>query len=123
MLYLELSRVIISKLKNNVIKKEHDVMITGKQRSYLKKLAHDIDPTVYVGKSGLTDNIRKEMLTGFECRELVKVKLQEGCILNPKEVANQLADELDAEFVQAIGRKFVLYKESKENKTIELPRK
>lgn len=98
-------------------------MITGKQRSYLKKLAHDIDPTVYMGKSGLTDNIRKELLTGFECRELVKVKLQEGCTLVPKEVANQLAEELDAEFVQSIGRKFVLYKESKENKTIELPRK
>lgn len=98
-------------------------MITGKQRSYLKKLAHDIDPTVYMGKSGLTDNIRKELLTGFECRELVKVKLQEGCILDPKEVANQLAEELGAEFVQSIGRKFVLYKESKENKTIELPGK
>ena len=98
-------------------------MITGKQRSYLKKLAHDIDPTVYMGKSGLTDNIRKELLIGFECRELVKVKLQEGCTLDPKEVANQLAEELDAEFVQSIGRKFVLYKESKENKTIELPRK
>ena len=62
------------------------------------------------------------MLTGFEARELVKVKIQEGCTLEPKEVANQLADELDAEFVQAIGRKFVLYRESKENKQIVLPR-
>ncbi len=78
--------------------------------------------TVYIGKSGLTENIKKEMLTGFEARELVKVKIQEGCTLEPKEVANQLADELDAEFVQAIGRKFVLYRESKDHKKIELPR-
>ena len=62
------------------------------------------------------------MLTGFEARELVKVKIQEGCTLEPKEVANQLADELHAEFVQAIGRKFVLYRESKDHKKIELPR-
>lgn len=96
-------------------------MITGKQRSYLKRLAHDIDPTVYIGKTGLTENIKKELLTGFEARELVKVKLQEGCILEPKQVANELADELHAEFVQAIGRKFVLYRESKDNKTIILP--
>ena len=54
-------------------------MITGKQRSFLKKLAHDLEPTVFLGKSGLTENIRKEMETGFESRELVKVKLQEGC--------------------------------------------
>ena len=97
-------------------------MLSGKQRSYLKKMAHELDPTVYIGKSGLTENIKKEMLTGFEARELVKVKIQEGCTLEPKEVANQLADELDAEFVQAIGRKFVLYRESKDHKNIELPR-
>lgn len=97
-------------------------MLSGKQRSYLKKMAHELDPTVYIGKSGLKENIKKEMLTGFEARELVKVKIQEGCTLEPKEVANQLADELDAEFVQAIGRKFVLYRESKDHKKIELPR-
>ena len=97
-------------------------MLSGKQRSYLKKMAHELDPTVYIGKSGLTENIKKEMLTGFEARELVKVKIQEGCTLEPKEVANQLADELDAEFVQAIGRKFVLYRESKDHKKIDLPR-
>ena len=97
-------------------------MLSGKQSSYLKKMAHELDPTVYIGKSGLTENIKKEMLTGFEARELVKVKIQEGCTLEPKEVANQLADELDAEFVQAIGRKFVLYRESKDHKKIELPR-
>ena len=97
-------------------------MLSGKQRSYLKKMAHELEPTVNIGKSGHTENIKKEMLTGFEARELVKVKIQEGCTLEPKEVANQLADELHAEFVQAIGRKFVLYRESKDHKKIELPR-
>lgn len=95
-------------------------MLTGKQRSYLKKLAHDLEPTVYIGKSGLTENIKKELEIGFESRELVKVKIQEGCELKVKEVANELADELGAEFVQAIGRKFTLYRESKDNKKIEL---
>lgn len=95
-------------------------MLTGKQRSYLKKLAHDLEPTVYIGKSGLTENIKKELEIGFESRELVKVKIQEGCELKAKEVANELAYELGAEFVQAIGRKFTLYRESKDNKKIEL---
>lgn len=98
-------------------------MITSKQRSFLKKLAHELEPTVFLGKSGLTENIRKEMENCLEARELVKVKIQESCGLDPKEVANQLAHELDAEFVQAIGRKFVLYRESKDKKKIELPRK
>ncbi len=97
-------------------------MLSGKQRSYLKKLAHSLEPTVFIGKSGLTDNIKKELEIGFESREIVKVKLQEGCDLSAKEVANLLADELSAEFVQAIGKKFTLYRQSKENKTIEIPR-
>lgn len=98
-------------------------MLTGKQRSYLKGLAQKIDPTVYIGKQGITENVIKEMETGYECRELVKVKLQESCMLDPKEAANEIAEITGAEFVQAIGRKFVLYKESKENKQIVIPKK
>lgn len=97
-------------------------MITSKQRSFLRGLAHELEPTVYIGKSGLTDNIIKEMETGLESRELVKVKLQESCELSPKDVANELAVLLKAEYVQAIGRKFTLYRESKDHKKIELPR-
>lgn len=97
-------------------------MITSKQRSYLKSLAHSLEPSVYLGKGGLTDNVIKEVDVNLEARELVKVKLQEGCILEPKEVANQIAEQLGAEFVQAIGKKFTLYRESKENKQIELPK-
>ena len=97
-------------------------MLTGKQRSYLKKLAHDLEPTVFIGKSGLTENIKNELETGFESRELVKVKIQEGSELKAKETANQLADELGAEFVQAIRRKFTLYRRShdKDKQKIEI---
>lgn len=97
-------------------------MITTKQRSYLKSLANQLDPTVYIGKAGITDNILKEMTIGLEYRELVKVKIQEGCDLKPKEVANLMAKNLKAEFVQAIGKKFTLYRKSKDHKQITLPR-
>ncbi|MCI5535235.1 MAG: YhbY family RNA-binding protein, partial [Lentihominibacter sp.] len=80
-------------------------MITGKQRSYLKKLAHDLDPIVFIGKNDLTENIIKEIDSLLELRELVKVKIQEGSLLDAKDTANEVADMLGAEFVQAIGRK------------------
>ena len=98
-------------------------MITSKQRSYLRSLAHNIDPTVYIGKAGVTENVIKEIDQCLEARELVKVKIQEGAELDAKAVANELAPGLGAEFVQAIGSKFTLYRQSKENKQIELPRK
>ena len=97
-------------------------MITSKQRSYLRSLAHNIDPVVYIGKAGVTENVIKEIDQALEARELVKVKIQEGCELAAKDVANDILPGLGAEFVQAIGRKFTLYRESKENKQIELPK-
>ncbi len=99
-------------------------MITGKQRSYLKGLAQKLDPTVYIGKAGLTESVIKSIEDKLNASELVKVKIQEGCTLQPKETCTQLAEQLDAEFVQAIGRRFVLYRraEKKEKRKIVLPR-
>ena len=97
-------------------------MITSKQRSYLRKLAHNLDPLVYIGKSDVTENIINEIDTLLESRELVKVKIQESSLLEPKETANALAEVLGAEYVQAIGRKFTLYRRAKEDPQIVLPR-
>ena len=97
-------------------------MLTGKQRSYLKGLANQLDPLVFIGKADLTDTVIKEIDNVLNARELVKVKIQESSLLDPKETANKLADMLGAEFVQAIGRKFVLYRESKDNRKIYLPK-
>ena len=98
-------------------------MISSRQRSFLRGLAQNTDPTVYIGKQGLTEQVIREIETGLRTRELVKVKLQESCRLDPKETANLVADRLNAEFVQAIGRRFTLYKASEDNPQIELPRK
>ncbi|NLN14457.1 MAG: ribosome assembly RNA-binding protein YhbY [Tissierellia bacterium] len=96
-------------------------MITGKQRSYLKSLAHKIDPIFQIGKNGLTENFIKQLDEALEARELIKVKILKNSFLDATEVASELAERLGAEFVQSIGNKFVLYRESKENKKIELP--
>ena len=97
-------------------------MLTGKQRSYLKGLANELEATVYIGKNEISENTLVEIDNYLTAHEMVKVKIQEGCLLNPKDAANAVAEELDAEFVQAIGRRFVLYRENKEKKQITLPR-
>jgi len=100
-------------------------MITSKQRSYLKSLVHHIDPVVFIGKDDVTDQILDEIDRYIEVHELIKVKIQESCLLDPKDVANEIADKLGCEFVQAIGRKFSLYRQAKdpEKRRIILPRK
>lgn len=98
--------------------------MTGKQRSYLKKLAHELEPCVWIGRAGLTDSVLASISDALSARELVKVSIGEGAGLNTKETCQKAADILSAEFVQAIGRRFVLYRQApkKENRKIVLPR-
>lgn len=89
-------------------------MITGKQRSELKKIAQTIKPTVMIGKEELTDSIIRSIDDYLAAHELIKVQIQDGAILDPKETANEIAEQLGADFVQAIGRRFVLYRQAKD---------
>ena len=99
-------------------------MLTGKQRAYLKSLATELEPAVYIGKQDLTESVIMEMDRYLDAHEMVKVKIQEGSELSPKDAANDAAEKLGAEYVQAIGRRFVLYRpaKNKEDRQIVLPR-
>ncbi|WP_352420107.1 ribosome assembly RNA-binding protein YhbY [Proteiniborus sp.] len=97
-------------------------MISGKQRSYLKGLANGIEPIFQVGKNGVTESFLKQVDEALEARELVKINVLNNSFLEAKNVAVELSEKLNAEFVQSIGNKFVIYRESEESKKIELPR-
>lgn len=97
-------------------------MITGKQRSYLKSLANNIDPILQIGKNGITDTVVRQADEALEARELIKVKVLNNSFLDVKESANKMIEALNAEFVQSIGSKFVLYRKSKEE-LINIPKK
>lgn len=97
-------------------------MLNGKQKRYLRSLAHHLDPIMQVGKGGVTDNMLDQISLALEARELIKVSILNNCEENKDEVAEQLAEGTGAELVQLIGKTVVLYRESTENKRIELPK-
>jgi RNA-binding protein len=96
-------------------------MLTGKQKRYLRSLAHHLTPIFQVGKGGVNDNMVKQIKEALEARELIKVSILQNNLDDKQEVAEALAEGAEAELVQLIGHTVVLYKESSENKTIELP--
>lgn len=95
-------------------------MLTSKQRAYLRSLSNKLEPIFQVGKGGVNDNQLKQIDEALEKRELVKVHVLENALLDTRSVCNEVADALGAEPVQVIGKKFIIYKESKENKRIDL---
>ena len=88
-------------------------MLTGKQRAQLRAMANTEDTIIIIGKGGITDAVVKSVEDALKARELVKGKVLENSLLTSKEAVNELASLCKAEPVQAIGSKFVLYKENK----------
>ncbi|MFC4811297.1 ribosome assembly RNA-binding protein YhbY [Paenibacillus sp. GCM10023250] len=96
-------------------------MLTGKQKRHLRALAHHLNPIFQVGKSGMNENLIRHIEEAIEVRELIKVNVLNNSTEDPKEVGEWVAAESGSELVQVIGKTIVLYKESKDHKTIELP--
>ncbi len=96
-------------------------MLTGKQRSYLRGLCNTLEPIFQVGKSGISENVIKQFSDALEARELVKATVLKNATTQTRQICEEISQKTEAEIVQVIGSKFVLYKESKEKKTILLP--
>lgn len=96
--------------------------MTSKQRSYLKGLAMTLEPIFQIGKSSLTPEFTMGIEEALGARELIKITVLKNCMDEPRMIAATLAERTKSEVVQVIGRKIVLYRESKDNKRIELPK-
>ena len=92
-------------------------MLKGKQRAYLRSIANTLKPSTQIGKDGVTESFLEQLDDMLRKREIVKVTAG----LETKETANAICEALRAEFVQAIGSKFTLYKKNTENPQIVFP--
>ena len=90
--------------------------MTSKQRAYLKSLAVNLDTIFQIGKSGISEELCNQLLNALNARELIKVGVQENCDYTAREAADEIAAQLNADVVQVIGRKFVLFRRSKDPK-------
>ena len=95
-------------------------MLTSKERAYLRGLANGLPAIMQIGKGGIGDNLVKTVSDALEARELIKMSVLENCMETPKEMANALAAATKADVVGVVGRKIILYRESVNNKKIEL---
>lgn len=96
--------------------------ITSKQRAYLKSLAYGIDPIFQVGKASLTPELVNAVDEALEKREIIKLSVLKNCFDDPNEIADTMAGRTRSGVVQVIGKKIVLYRPSKKNPKIKLPR-
>lgn len=95
-------------------------MLNSRQRAQLRGLANQLDTIFQVGKSGIGDQLIKQVSEALEARELIKLRVLETSPVTSREAADEIAKATGADVVQVIGYRFVLYKESEEHKAIVL---
>lgn len=96
-------------------------MLTGKQRQFLKGLAHPLAPIVRIGKGGVSESVIAETKKSLDSHELIKVRLDVDDSKERKAMADQLATATDAHLAGTVGKIAILYREREEEPTIKLP--
>lgn len=101
-------------------------MLSSKQRAFLRKEASNKSPELQIGKEEIKDAIYTELDNLLRTRELIKVSVLKSVDIDIYEEAQKIAEKVNADVVQVIGRKFVVYRFSKElakkGKSIILPK-
>ena len=95
-------------------------MLNSRQRAQLRGLANSLDTIFQVGKGGVTENTVKQVDDALEARELIKLRVLETSPVSSREAAVEIAEKTHSDVVQVIGTRFVLYRESRDNKQIRL---
>lgn len=94
--------------------------MTSKQRAYLRAMANSYDTIFQIGKGGINENLLKQVDDALEARELIKLRVLNNSEYTADEAADVIAESVKADVVQVVGTRFILYKESKKHKKIEL---
>ena len=87
-------------------------MLNAQQRAKLRSIAQTEKDLVYIGQNNLTDNVLEQIKLNLYAHELIKIKVQRGASLEPKEVANEISLKIGCETVAVIGNKILLYKKT-----------
>ncbi len=88
--------------------------LTGKQRRFLRGLGHHLQPVVMIGKDELTEALVVAVEEALDAHELIKVKLQDGCLLDRKDAAERLAKRTSSAIAQILGKTILLYRAAEE---------
>src|SRR5262245_59100046 len=97
--------------------------LTQTQRQYLRRIAHDLKPTVQVGKNGVTAQLLASVEQELDARELVKVKFLDYRD-QKRELAEQIADQAGAALGALIGNIAVIFRQQRdpEKRKVHVPR-
>lgn len=96
--------------------------LTGKQRSFLRALAHPLKPVVQIGHGGLTDAVLAAIDGALATHELIKIRITGKEDASAAELALEIEAGTRSSVAQVIGKTLVVYRARKKDPVIVLPK-
>ena len=93
------------------------MVLTAKQRQFLRGLAHPLSPVVRVGKGGVSDSVVAETKKSLASHELIKVRIDGE---DRDALAEKLAAATGAQIAGVIGKTAILYRAREDKPKIKL---
>lgn len=84
--------------------------LTSQRRRYLRSLAHHLEPSVYIGKQGVTDPVVQSAHEALAAHELIKIRYVDRKD-EKKELTEELASRTGGQIAGVIGNVAILYRE------------
>ncbi len=94
------------------------------QRKYLRGLAHDLKPVVFIGQKGITDALKTSINEALDAHELIKLKFVD---FKEKEQKTELAEAVEnlcgCQMAGMVGHVAIFYRQHKnpEKRNITVP--
>jgi RNA-binding protein len=85
--------------------------LTGKQKAYLRGLAHSLNPVVQIGRNGLTDSTYDQIDEALKRHELIKVKYVDWKD-EKKELSEKISEKLNCEICGSIGHIYIFFRQN-----------
>ena len=98
------------------------IVLTSAQNRFLRGIAHDLKALLQIGGKGVTPAFLAELDEVLERHELVKVKVAAEDRDARDMMIGEIVAATESALVQRIGHVAVLYRPSREQRQIVLPR-
>ena len=89
--------------------------ITTRMKRHVRHKLKDENPTIWIGKDGLTPQLSNEIENQLEKKKMLKIKILKSALQqdNAQIIASKAAEQAGASLVEVRGHVFMLYRRHK----------
>lgn len=97
------------------------MILNKEQKAYLKKLSHNLNPIIQIGKDGLHPTLLLTIEQALLAHELIKISVLKTLDTEINQLILDIVAKTNCYLILKVGRVLVFYRKNKKDPKIVLP--